>query len=555
MRSFLAIVLALACLAPALAQNTDVNAERVTMDRMLLRVIDGTAPMGAAAVWPQQVLSATDERIDGTASASPFLDYVNGYYAPVLDRAPSQDLAAFLTSNDRLRGLVYRDSIARLMGDISFMLRPGYTSDATTSTSGPFLLARPAVRFMGSLGRNFGYFLDLSNGVRLSGDAAMIARTDPTLGRTLKFTMEDSAFFDRYVGYVQYQSDWMRIRFGREALQYGFSPIDNFVHSIDAPMLDGLLIDVPYKSLRFTMTHSAANGVDTSGAAVPGKYIATHRLAFDPTPWLSVAVNDMIVYWGRGLDFAYLNPLAFFVSAGLGTSERSLNDNSMLGFDVAVRPLPGTMLYGALIVDDLNFATLGDTSAQGNQNKFAYQAGISQAFGSPDAGSRSLVTLEYARVDPFTFSHRSINASYTTFGTPVGYDIQPNSDRAALQLRHWFTPRTFVRVDLDYTRHGENHLDSTGNIIAAEDPNYPGSGILVAVGNVGGDMLRGDGDGLAGNTFLRGNVSYQRRVRVWFSAEWIPNVFTDVRIGYTNRNGGNTPEDFFFGSFEVRVGY
>ncbi len=165
------------------------------------------------------------------------------------------------------------------------------------------------------------------------------------------------------------------------------------------------------------------------------------------------------------------------------------------------------------------------------------------------------MSLEYARVDPFTFSHRSINASYTTFGAPVGYDLQPNSDRVAFQARHWFSPRTFVRLDLDYTRHGENFLDSTGNIQAAEDPNYPGSGILVAVGNVGGDMLRGDGDGLAGNTFLRGNLSYQRRVRLWFSAEWFPNVFTDLRVGYTNRNGGNMPENFFFGSFEIRVGY
>jgi hypothetical protein len=55
--------------------------------------------------------------------------------------------------------------------------------------------------------------------------------------------------------------------------------------------------------------------------------------------------------------------------------------------------------------------------------------------------------------------------------------------------------------------------------------------------------------------FLRGNVSHQRRLRLWFSAEWMPNIFTDLRVGYTNRNGGNTPEDFFFGSLELRVGY
>lgn len=549
------LLLALACLtlalAPMLAQNADVNAERVSMDMQLLRAVDGSAPLGTYAVWPQSAYTLTEQ---GKDSANAFGRYIRSYYNSVLLNAPlTEDLEFAESTNGRFRGLVYADSIARIQGDISLMMRPGYYRDGETAD--PFLLMRPAVRFMGSLGGNFGYFLDLSNGIRLTGDPAQIAKTDPTLARTLKFSIEDSAFFDRYIGYVQYQSSWLRVRFGREAMQFGFSPIDNFVHSIEAPLLDGLLIDVPYKSVRFTMTHSAANGVDTAGTAVTGKYIATHRLAIDPVDWLSFAVSDMIVYWGRGLDFVYLNPLAFFVSAGLSTQERSLNDNSMMGFDLAVRPFKGTMIYGSFIIDDLNYATLGDSSSGGNQNKFAYQIGASQALGRPGEASRSLVSLEYARVDPFTFSHRSINASYTTFGAPVGYDLQPNSDRVAFQARHWFSPRTFVRLDLDYTRHGENFLDSTGNIQAAEDPNYPGSGILVAVGNVGGDMLRGDGDGLAGNTFLRGNLSYQRRVRLWFSAEWFPNVFTDLRVGYTNRNGGNVPENFFFGSFEIRVGY
>jgi hypothetical protein len=105
------------------------------------------------------------------------------------------------------------------------------------------------------------------------------------------------------------------------------------------------------------------------------------------------------------------------------------------------------------------------------------------------------------------------------------------------------------------TRNGENLLDANGKIIMGDDPRYPGSGIQVPVGNVGGDIQRGDGDFLYGNAFLRGNVSHQRRLRLWFSAEWMPNFFTDLRVGYTNRNGGNTPEDFFFGSLELRVGY
>ncbi|RPI68828.1 MAG: hypothetical protein EHM43_03710 [Ignavibacteriae bacterium] len=551
LRIFLAVAILTLAAATATAQNADVNAERVSMDLQMLRAIDGRASLGSMAVWPQSTVSLTQQSQD---TSDAFARYVRSYYGRIiLDTDTTDGLEAGVVDS-RFRGLSLNDGVMRFQGDIALMFRPGYYDNDTIAD--PFLLMRPSIRFMGSLHSSFGYFLDLSNGVRLSGDPKMIAKTDPTLSRITKFNIEDSAFFDRYVGYVQFQSEYLRIRFGREAMQFGFSPIDNYVHSIEAPLLDGLLIDVPYKSVRFTMTHSAANGVDTAGNAVPSKYVATHRLAFDPTPWLSLAVSDMIVYWGRGLDLVYLNPLAFFVSAGLSTEERNTNDNSLLSFDAAVRPFNGTMVYGTLLIDDLSYSTLGDTSYVGNNNKFAYQLGVSQllpGLGSPRDGMATLISAEYARIDPFTFTHRSMNASYSTFSAPVGYDMQPNSDRWAFQLRAWFTPRTFIRLDVDYTRHGENILDSIGNIQVGDNPRFPGN--PAPIGNVGGDLLRGDGDDLVGNSFLRGNVSHQRRVRLWFSAEWLTNIFTDIRFGYTSRTGGNTPENFVFGSFEIRVGY
>ena len=535
----------------AYTQSSDVNAERVSIDAQILRSLDGSAPLMESSVFPQGLINLSPLADD---SSDAFGRYVRAYYGGLMPGAPATEgMLAGEVLDGRWRGLVQVDDVLRFQADASLMLRGGTTTNDQDTK--PFLLARPSVRFMGSMGGGLGYFLDLSNGRRMLGAARRIARTDPTLARTTKFISEDTSFFDRYVGYVQYQTSWMRIRFGREAMQWGASPIDNFVHSLEAPLLDGLLIDVPYKRFRYTMTHSGANSLDTSGSSVPGKFIATHRIAFEPTNWLNIAVNDMIVYWGRGLDMAYLNPLAFFVSAGLSTRERNLNDNSMLSFDVAVRPTQGMRAYTSIVIDDIGFGTLGDTSRRGNNNKFAYQVGLSQAFGTPGASSRSMLTLEYARIDPFTFTHRSINASYSTFGASVGYDMQPNSDRVALQARHWFTPRTSLRVDLDFTRHGENLLDANGNILTAEDPDWPGSGALVAIGNVGGDILRGDGDFIVGNRFLRGNLSHQRRARLWFSAEWMPNFFTDVRVGYTNRNGGNNPESFLFGSLEIRIGY
>jgi len=546
-RFFYLFVFATLLVQQGLAQNADVHSERVSADMQVLRSINGASTMGSMAVWPQSVYTLT-ELANDTASA--FASYITDYYGVALF-SPISGIGADQNSNrSRFRVYDYSDSKARLTIDAAVQIQPGYLSTSTATSS--YLLATPSMRFIGSLNKHLGYFLDLSNGVRLSGDPVLIAKANPVLGRITKFMVEDSSFFDQYIGYVQYQDETMRIRFGREALQFGFSPIDNLVHSIQAPMLDGLLIDVPFSSVRFTMTHSAANGTDTAGGAVPGKYVATHRLAFDPAPCISVAVNDMIVYWGRGIDFAYLNPLAFFVSAGLSTAERNATDNSMLSFDIAVRPVNGTMLYGSIFFDDLNYSTITDTSFNGNTNKWAWQIGASHVI-SFDRTTTSLLTAEYVHLDPFTYSHRSMNASYTSFQTPLGYNMQPNSDRLALQYKVWFTPRTSIRLDVDYTRHGENILDSAGNIVMGPNPRFPGA--ISPIGNVGGDILRGDGDDLQGNRFLRGNISYQRRINVWFSAEWMPNIFTDVIAGYVNRNGGNTPEQYVSAALQVRLGY
>jgi hypothetical protein len=538
MRVVVVLVLLCATTFVSQAQNADVQAERATMDAALLRVMRGTSSPGTMAVWPQSLQEI--KRHEGTSpSLTAFDDYANDYYS------------LHDTVGARYRVHRINDGTLQLGIDASIMVRSG--SVTLFDTTDNFVLARPAVRFMGSFNENFGFFLDLSNGMRLRGLSPRIATTDPTLARTFKFLVEEQTFFDRYIGYVQYQAEHLRVRFGREQLQVGFSPIDNLLHSVDAPPMDGLLIDVPYKSVRFTSTHSMVDGVDLDGRAVPTKFIATHRLAIDPFPWMSVAVSDAIVYWNRGLDLAYLNPLAFFVSAGLGTADRSLTDNSMLAVDLAIRPIDGMMVYGAFLADDLSYSTIGDTSVIGNNNKWAWQLGISQLL---DAGPYPvLLSGEYVRVDPFTYSHRTINASYTHLGAPVGYGMQPNSDRWAVQGRIWLSPRTSLRIDADYSRWGENILDENGNILMGEDPRFPGSGSMTPIGNVGGDVLRGDGDFLQGNRFLRGVMSTTRRFSLWFSGEAVRNVFTDLRVGYRNRTGGNDPGSTMFVTFELRVGY
>ena len=225
---------------------------------------------------------------------------------------------------------------------------------------------------------------------------------------------------------------------------------------------------------------------------------------------------------------------------------------------MVVRPFHNTMLYASLLADDISFSSITDTSSDGNNNKFAFQFGGSRLFFLNE--SPLLVSAEYVRVTPFTYSHRQISNSWTHLGAPLGYNIQPNSDRLALQAKYWLTPRTYLKIDADYTRWGENILDSNSVILTKTVDLGNGNIMRLPIGNVGGDMLRGDGDFLpypynVGNSFLRGNVSHTRRIQAWLSSQIFQNIFADARLQYLSRTGGNYPINQLWFSLEIRIGY
>ncbi len=310
-----------------------------------------------------------------------------------------------------------------------------------------------------------------------------------------------------------------------------------------------------YGALRFSYLHAAAIGSDASGRDVPTKFIAAHRLQVDPSPQLSVAISDAIVYSGRGIDLAYLNPLGFYVSNGMLSGERNERDNSLLAAEVGWRPLDGTLLYGTLLADDIGFSTLADTSWRGNNNKYAWHLGGAQLLRTADVPI--IIAAEYVRINPFVYAHRTIVNSWTSQGEVLGALQQPNSDRWTLAVTLLLAPRMRLALRADYIRWGENWLDSTGHVRTAV---LPGTTLAVPVGNVGGDANDGNGDVLpepfaVGNRFLRGNVSHTRRVQAWVSLEPIANVFFDLRAEYVLRTGGNTPLERWWWWVQLRIGY
>lgn len=356
------------------------------------------------------------------------------------------------------------------------------------------LLGQIGTRIRGTLFNSVGISLRLSNGVRLGGtdvDAAKTSFLDPVLQSTRKYVSEGAKTFDTYEGYLRYApaKDWLGLTIGREALSFGTGYIDKlFLSNQNTAPFDFLKLDLKYKKVRYSFFHSSITGNDSAGRQLSSKYLVFHRLELGPffNNSFKIGFNEMVVYSNIPINFAFINPISFLTSADLNTELPGKNsNNTLLGLDFQVFPVKNFSFQASLLVDDLNFETLGSDSTKGNDNKFAFQGGLNwQNFATIPNLS---FAYEYTRIDPYVYAHREINNSYSNWGLPLGHNLNPNSDEHAFRLAYNFGKKIYLAVTYKMQRTGENFYDSLGNFV-----------------NVGSSILDGSGDFKRKNVFLDG---------------------------------------------------
>jgi hypothetical protein len=426
------------------------------------------------------------------------------------------------------------------IGELRYM---GVDGDSTGKPH--VLLGQLGTRFRGTLFNSVAYYLRLSNGVRLGGsveDAGKTAFMDPMLLSTRKYVSEGSKTFDSYEGYLRYApaKDWLGLTIGREAMRFGTGYIDKlFLSNRNSAPFDFIKLDLHYKKLRYTFFHSSIVGNDSTGAQLESKYLVFHRLELGPffNNTFKIGFNEMVVYSNIPLNFAFINPISFLTSADLNTELPGKNsNNTLLGIDMQLFPVKNLSLQGSFLIDDINFETIGEDSAKGNDNKFGFQAGVNwqNAFTAPNLS----MTYEFTRLNPFVYSHRENNNSYTNWSLPLGHELNPNSDEHAFRLGYNFG--SLIQFSLTYKiqRTGENYLDSSGNLV-----------------NVGSNILNGRGDFLLTNKFLNGerlnrNVIIAELVFQPLRQYYITIRYQRRNFDYIDRNI-TFGENIFWGSLRI----
>lgn len=191
----------------------------------------------------------------------------------------------------------------------------------------------------------------------------------------------------------------------------------------------------------------------------PNKFLASHSLDIRPFPWLTFSIIDSMIYGGR-FEPIYLIPFSAFF---LGQSIYHFPDNSLLGLSSTIKPIRGLRLDSALYVDDLGLTEI--IKFKSALWRLAGEFGASYTM--PTSHWFSFVNVNYTLVMPYMYTHvddhnhnRSNYQNYTHHGSPLGSNLQPNSDRLHLQLKF----RPIYGLDINLSNTFIRHTNTTESI-------------------------------------------------------------------------------------------
>lgn len=374
-------------------------------------------------------------------------------------------------------------------------------------------------RIRGTLFNSIGYYFRASNGAKLSGDENAVkfaADTDPKLRGNTKFYYENKNY-DTFEGYLRYRTNnnILALTIGKEALNMGNGYIDKMYLSNNSVPFPFGKLDLKYKAFSYSFVYGSLKG-DSLGRDLSWKSIALHRLNVKFGKLLNLGLYEAVVFTSTPFSWVYMNPISFLTSADMSVgAEKSFENNTFIGLDFELNPLNNLAIQGTFMIDDLDFETIGNDDKTYNTNRFGWQIGglWSDAFTLPNLS----FAMEYTKLDPFMYAHKSNKNSYTNWTLPLGHNLQPNSDEIAFKLSYDFTSRIHLDLLYQIQRSGGGYeFDSTGNITK----------------NYGGNINRGDFWYIDKNTFLQGKRTDRSIFTFNMVIEPIKQYFLEAKVYY-----------------------
>ncbi len=540
---FAALLSVAGAVRPAVAQVENVPVSNQVYEYLDRLGVRGILPLRSSTMLPAsrasvaELLSQADERrSELSAAEAGYLDKFKREFARELDPAGEDAAGLFNGSpaadffSDKEKYLYrYSDGSASLylewIGSLEHRRARGDSYDATHASFETY-----GFRARGTIKDRLGYFAQVTNGT-LYGDRNF-ALSDPRLRTNVKINELNSPYFDFAEAYLRADLSWFNLEFGREFLKLGTGYSDRLVLSDNAPALDMVKVDARYGTVRYTFIHGSVLMEPEWFFGLPSgdplrqinKYVAVHRLEFSAFGTVNAGFSEAVVYYRTAMEFAYLNPLIFLKSAEHSLRDR---DNTMMAFDLELFPYTGYKLFGALLIDDVDFSKLG-TGWWGNQ--FGWQGGayISNVAGIADLDAQ----VEYTRLEPYVYSNRLVGNAFSSGEFGLGHRLEPNSDEWLVRIVARPSPSFRGTIGFRRIRHG-------GNVVK--------NGAVVF--NAGGDALAGHRAGDGDTAEFLGGVLIETRsleARAWY--EPVNNLVFSGGYEFRRRTTpGGSAADHLFG--------
>jgi hypothetical protein len=303
----------------------------------------------------------------------------------------------------------------------------------------------------GRLTAQLHFYEDYSRLSRRAGDGGWVDDLPPSAS---DITQEPSARLDRAV--LAWGGRWAELRLGREDRRWGVGRRGSLFLSENPFPLDGISFHFRTRYVAgaslFAQTQRGPRPPsyipgepfppDSTEQSVPGEaYVAVHRLEIHPPGPLSIGLYEAAAYGGRGIDLAYLNPVAFLVAVTQDIADQSgTDDKKVLGADCRLDLAP-LSFYGEFLLDRL--VTLEVAEPKGEEagiSSFAELAGLTWA--NPFGLAGADLDLEAVHLDPQVYFHhdRDIRRAFVRDdrlgeGRLLGHWLGPNADGLYAALR------------------------------------------------------------------------------------------------------------------------
>lgn len=186
------------------------------------------------------------------------------------------------------------------------------------------------------------------------------------------------------------------------------------------------------------------------------KYSSQHSISYNISPRINFYVFEAVIWRKqdsvrhRGFDLTYMNPFLFFRPVEFNQGSP---DNVLMGIGGKFRIWKKSYLYGQFLLDEFH---LKEVKANRNWwgSKYGYQVGFKTYGLFPD--KKSLLSVEYNHMRPFTYSHTYSLQNYGYLMEPLAHPLGSNFREVTGVLRIAITSQWLIHAQGSFMRYGRD---------------------------------------------------------------------------------------------------